>query len=147
MEKMFFFRIVVLLLISSHITFGETENQIKYQTTSRLEKGENAGSVILGFGIFGTTCGIGILIIGNIVMNKNGPGIYESFEAAQEAKRKFQNAEKFVNVSGYFYGIGIPMIVGGAIMRGLFKRKLRDINGYACTLDIGLNSITLNCSF
>ncbi len=147
MKNMFFFRIVVLLLISSHIIFGESEKKKKYQTTSRLEKGENAGSVILGFGIFGTTCGIGMLIIGNVVMNKNSPGFYESFEAEQEAKRKYQNAGKFVNASGYFYGIGIPMIVGGAIVRGVFKRKLRDINGYGCALDIGLNSITLNYSF
>jgi hypothetical protein len=147
MKKMFFFRIVLLLLISSHITFGQSENQKKYETTLRLEKGMDAGSTILGFGIAGTTGGVGMLIIGNIVKNRNGPGLYESYSAAQEAKRKYEAAEKVINASVYFYGIGIPMIVGGAIMRGVFKRKLRDFTGFEYSLDIGLNSITLNGSF
>lgn len=147
MKKSLFFRIAMLVLISSTVIFGESENQKKYETSMRLETGVSAGSVILGFGVFGTTCGLGMLIIGNIVMNKNGPGFYDSFAEAQEAKRKYQSAEKVINVSGYVYGIGIPMIIGGAIVRGVFKRKLREINGYACTLDIGLNSVTLNLDF
>jgi hypothetical protein len=139
MTKTMTLKIVVLLLISSQIILAGSEAQKNYQIIMSLEKAKDAGSTIMGLGIVGTAVGVGMLIGGNVVMYKN--------DNYHGSPAKWHDGKNAVVASGYCYGIGIPMIVTGAIIRGVCKGRIRSLSGEKYGLNIGINSVTLNYSF
>ncbi len=83
------------------------------------------GGVLLGFGLLGTASGTGLVIVGNVMKNKNKPGYFMSYNEATEAKEKWEKGDKLIGIGGICYGIGIPMFITGAIMRGVAVERLK----------------------
>jgi hypothetical protein len=126
---------------------GWAKSTIDYQHVLRLQRVKGAGSTMLGLGVAGTTVGVGLLIAGNVIRNRNSPGYYSSVDEEEDAKRAFRTGTGYVTAAGYCYGIGLPMIIGGAIVRGVSRRKLKRISGGNYSITIRRNTLALTRTF
>jgi hypothetical protein len=133
---------VIALIGATSIFAQEGESEIR-----RLQSINTGGGVLIGLGVAASIVGIGVVIGGNVTKNANSPNkFYDSQSAAEEAKAKWYEADHTIMLGGLGYEIGIPVIIVGAIMKGVTRRKLTEMNRYL-SLDVGPNSVAVVYKF
>ena len=125
MRKSTIIAICTLALLVLQADPHAQDNQYDLRDYDRAYNLKSNGGVLLGFGVAGTVAGVTLVIVGNTMKNANGPGYYSSYQAAEDAHSKWETGGRLITIGGFGYGIGIPMIIGGAIMRGVANSKLK----------------------
>ena len=87
---------------------------------------------------------LGPFVVNVILQVGAGGGITQEFQVLED-RFEIDIPAGYVRAGGFTFAFSLPIVVAGSVMKTLFKKKLQQSN--RLSVDIGINSLSLNCDF